>query len=153
MNMKKSILMLASLALITGSILISCNTNSKKVENANNNVIEANDDSVTANKEYWADIENFRKAAADMIEANNQKIAELKVKIKLEKKDAQVAYQEKITFLEQKNSDLKKEIDDYKVEDKEKWEKFKVEFSKDMKGLGTALGDFFHSKNNTATIN
>lgn len=71
-----------------------------------------------------AETENFRKATADMIEANNKKI----------------------TVLEQKNSDLKKKLDDYKVEDKEQWEKFKVEFSKDMNDLGTAFGNFLNKK-------
>tara|TARA_R110001583_G_scaffold44521_1_gene141171 strand:+ start:1405 stop:1836 length:432 start_codon:yes stop_codon:yes gene_type:complete len=141
--MKNSILILASLMLITSSILTSCNTSAEKVENAEKNVDKANFDLYEANQEYLADIEKYRKESADIIAANNKSIADFKARIALEKKEAQVAYSQKITVLERKNSDLKKKMDVFKAESKEQWEKFKVEFSKDMDELGTAFGNFF----------
>ena len=49
--------------------------------------------------------------------------------------------EKKIDELEQKNSELKKRLDDYKADGKEKWEKFKAEFSHDMDELGKAFKD------------
>lgn len=142
--MKKIILMLALFTVITSSILTSCNTSAEKVENAEKKVDEANEGLYEANQEYLADLAKFRKESADKIEANNKSIAEFKARIAQEKKEAQVAYNQKITVLEQTNSDLKKKMDVFKAESKEQWENFKVEFSKDMEELGTAFGNFFN---------
>jgi len=60
----------------------------------------------------------------------------------LKKKEAAADYKIKVDELEQKNSDLKKQMDDYKAEGKEKWEKFKTEFGHDMDELGNAFKDF-----------
>ncbi len=138
--------MLALFTLITGVILTSCNTASEKVDNAEKNVVEANKDLVNTNKEYLADVEKYRKETADKIAANDKSIADFKARIEHEKKEARAEYKQKITALEQKNSDLKKKIDAFKAEGKEEWEKFKVEFSKDMDELGTAFVNFFSSK-------
>jgi len=143
--MKKSILMLAAFTFMTGAILTSCNTSAEKVENAEKKVMEANQDLDNANIEYLADVEKYRKETEEKIAANNKSITEFKARIALEKKDAQVAYSQKVTVLEQKNSDLKKKMDVFKAESKEQWENFKVEFSKDMDELGTAFGNFFSS--------
>lgn len=139
--MKKSILVIAASTFITGAILTSCNTSAEKVENAQNNVTEANKDLDKANKEYLADIENYKKETADKIAANDQSITEFNVRIENEKKEAKADYKKKIAELEQKNSDMKKKMDDYKAEGKEKWEIFKTEFSHDMDELGNAFKD------------
>ncbi|WP_372793691.1 hypothetical protein [Lutibacter sp.] len=142
--MKKSILILAAFTFITGAILTSCNTSAEKVDNAEKNVQQANEDLYNANQEYLADVEKYRKETEDKIATNNKSIMEFKARIALEKKDAQIAYAKEITVLEQKNSDLKKKIDTFKAESKEQWENFKVEFGKDMDELGTAFGNFFN---------
>ena len=59
-----------------------------------------------------------------------------------EKQDAKEDYKKKINELEQKNSDIKKRMDDYKAGSKEEWEKFKSEFNHDMQELGQAFLDF-----------
>ena len=43
--------------------------------------------------------------------------------------------------MEQKNTDLKRRLDDYKQDGKENWEKFKIEFNRDMDELGKAFKD------------
>lgn len=139
--MKTSIVALAAAAFITGSILTGCNTPVEKVENAQNNVIEANKDLDKANEEYLADITNYRKETADKIAANEKSIAGFKARAAHEKKDTKADYKKKIAELEQKDSDMKKRMDDYKVEGKEKWELFKAEFSHDMDELGKAFKD------------
>ena len=139
--MKKSILTLAAIAFLSGVILTSCNSSSQKVENAETNVTEANNALDKANQEYEAEIESYRREIADKIEANNKSIAEFNARIALEKKDAQDEYRRKVTTLEKKNTDMKKKMDDYKAEGKEKWEKFKTEFSRDLDELGAAFRD------------
>jgi F0F1-type ATP synthase membrane subunit b/b' len=126
---------------MTGAIMTSCNTPAQKVENAQDKVTEANQDLDKANQEYLVDIENYRKETADKIAANNQSIAEFKARIENEKMEAKADYNNKITELEQKNSDMKMKLDDYKTEGKEKWEIFKTEFSHDMDELGKAFND------------
>jgi chromosome segregation ATPase len=139
--MRKSILAFAACTFITGAIFTSCNTPAKKVENAQGNVIEANKDLDQANKEYLADIENYRKETANRIAANDQTIVELKAKIEHQKKAVRAEYRKKIAELEQKNSEMKKKMESYKEEGKDKWEVFKAEFNHDMDELGKAFKD------------
>lgn len=139
--MKKSILTLTASALLAGAILTSCNTPAQKVENAEEKVEAANDDLNDANEAYQKEIDSYRKEADEKIAANNKSIAEFNARIALEKKDAQDDYRRQIATLEQKNSDLKKKMDDYKADGKEKWEQFKTEFSRDMDELGKAFKD------------
>ena len=47
----------------------------------------------------------------------------------------------KISDLEQKNTDMKKKLDEYGMEGKDKWDAFKAEFNHDMDELGKALKD------------
>ena len=121
--------------------LLGCTTPAQKVESAKDNVAEANIDLDKANKEFEEDIENYRRETADKIAANDKSIAEFNARIESKKKEAQADYRIKITALEQKNSDMKKKMDDYKAEGKEKWEKFKTEFSRDLDELGAAFKD------------
>jgi hypothetical protein len=139
--MKKTILTLAACTFITCAIFTSCNTPAEKVEDAQNNVIQANKDLDNANKEYLADIENYRIETAKKIEANNQSINDLKAKMEHQKKAVKADYKKKIAELEQKNDEMKNKMDAYKEEGKEKWEIFKAEFSHDMDELGKAFKD------------
>ena len=137
--MKKSILALAACTFIAGAILTSCNTPAEKVENAQENVIQANKDLDQANQVYLADIENYRLETAKRIAANEQAIAEFNAGIEHEKKAVRAEHKKKIAELEQKNREMKKKLADYKAEGKEKWEIFKAEFSHDMDNLGKAF--------------
>jgi F0F1-type ATP synthase membrane subunit b/b' len=139
--MKKSILAIVASFFVAGAILTSCNTSAEKVENAQNNVKEANKDLDKANQEYLEDVENYRKETASKISANYQSIVDFNAKIEHETKKVKANYKKKITELEQKNTDMKKKMDDYKIEGKENWEKFKAEFSHDMDELGKAFKD------------
>jgi len=139
--MKKSILTLAVCSFITVGILISCNNSAQKADKAQQNVIKANKDLDQANKEYLADIGNYRIETAKRIAANDQIIYEFRTKLEHEKKIAKADYNKKIAELEQKNRDMKRKMDDYKSDGKENWEKFKAEFNHDMDELGKAFKD------------
>lgn len=148
--MKKLILTLTTSILLgvaisiflASAIFTSCNTAAEKVENAEDKSIKADEDFNSAKEEYLADIENFRKETAAKIEANNQMIADFKVKIATSKKDAKAYYVEQIAILEQKNIAMKVKLDAYEESGKDNWETFKTEFNKDMNDLGEAFKNF-----------
>jgi hypothetical protein len=139
--MKKSRVTLTALLLVVGAIAISCNTPSEKVAIAKSNVLKANDALDRANEEYVADIERYRQETADKVAANQKSIEEFNARIENDKKEARADYKKKIAGLEQKNTDMKKRMDDYKADGKNNWDKFKTEFNHDMEEIGKSLKD------------
>lgn len=137
--MKKSIIAITVVTCLAAGLLTSCSTSAEKVENAQHTVDAAKADLDKANQEYLADMEKYRKEAAEKIAANDKSIAEFNARLANEKAEAKADYKEKIAVIEKKNSDLKKKMDDYKAEGKDQWDKFKIEFSKDMEDLGQAF--------------
>ncbi len=144
--MKTIIKSLSVFAVVTTAVLVSCNSPEQKVENAQDNVTQANRDLDTANKEYLADIESYRKQTAERIAANQKSIDEFNGRIANDKKEAREEYKKKIDALEQKNTDMKKTMDDYKADGKDKWQTFKAEFSKSMDELGQSFKDLTAKK-------
>jgi len=65
--MKKSILMLSAVTLLTSAMVTSCNSPAKKVENAEENVAEANQELDKANEEYLSDVENYRHETNELL--------------------------------------------------------------------------------------
>ena len=88
----------------------------------------------------------FKSNAELKINANEKRIGEFKVKIKTASIEVKADYDKEITVLEQKNVELKKKINEYKYEGKDKWEEFKQSFNRDMDIVGKALKDFFAKK-------
>lgn len=144
--MKNVILGLAVIGLITSVSILSCNTPEQKVENAQNKVDQANKDLDTANAQYLADIEKYRKETADKIAANDSSITRFRMRIENEKGEAKEDNETKIAVLEKKNTDMKKRMDDYKAEGKDKWQIFKAEFSRGMDELGESFKDLTSKK-------
>ncbi len=122
--------------------LTSCDNAAQKVAKAEENVTDAQKDLQIAEGEYLADVENYRLLAADKIAANEKSIMEFNARIEKEKKEVRTDYRAKIKELELRNSDMKKKMDDYKLEGKDKWELFKTEFGKDMDNLGESISNF-----------
>jgi len=144
--MKKSIFTLALTTFVAGTILTSCSTPAQKVETAQDNVAKANEDLNKAQDNYAADVEKFRKESDEKIATNEKSIADFDARIAKEKKEVKAEYKKKIAALEQKNTDMKKRMDDYKADGKDKWETFKTEFNAEMNELGKSLNDLTTSK-------
>lgn len=139
--MKKSILSIAIATLFTGSLITSCNSSSQKVEDAAVKVDVTAEDLNKAKEEFNNEYNKFKVESEQRMLDNEFKIAELKAtKIKL-KKEAKADYDKTIADLEQKNSNMRTKLNDYKEEGKDKWESFKREFNHDMDELGSALKD------------
>ena len=140
--MKNFNLVLTVCTFIVGSFLTSCTSPAEKVENAQTKVEDAKKDLADANQAYLMEIENYRKETGDKITANEQSIAEFKAEVAKAKKDVKAGYEKQIVELEQKNSEMKKKLGEYKAENKENWVKFKTEFGADMDNLGKAFKEF-----------
>ena len=132
---------MACLALLANIVLSSCSSSAEKVEQAQEKVAAANQSLDKANADYVAAVEKYRRETAAIIATNNESIAAFNARIESEKMEARADYQKKIATLEQKNTDLKKRLDDYKAEGKNSWEQFKIEFSRDLDELGNAFRD------------
>ena len=146
--MKKSTLLLASILFLTLSITQACQSSAKKVENAEDNVLDAKkdlnesqNDLVIARNDSINDYMLFKKEAEMKIIAQEKNIADFKARIAKEKKEVKADYQKKLTDLENKNTDLKKNLADLKDDGQNKWISFKKEFNHDMDELGQALKD------------
>lgn len=144
--MKRSILIIAALAFVSVATFTGCNTPAQKVENAEENVEQANEALAKAKQEYLADLESFRKENATQALSNELKIAELKTRIANEKQATRAANNKRISELEQKNLELKNKMAEYNEDGQENWKSFKTEFSRDMDELGQALTNFFDNK-------
>ncbi len=145
--MKNKYFILTVIGLIAGSVLTGCDTNrEKKVEDAKENVQQANQDLKDAQAEYEKEWQQFKSDAELKISANEKSIDELKVEIKTAGKKFKAKYEKEVAVLEQKNIELKKKISEYKYEGKDKWEEFKRGFNHDMDLVGKALKDLFAKK-------
>ena len=139
--MTKSILKITTVLFATSLVLTACNTPAEKVEHAQENVTEANNDLNKANEAYLADVETYRIETTNKINSNNQSIIDFNARIDGQKNEAKADYRKKVAELETKNSDMKKRMEDYKADSKENWESFKTEFNHDMDELGNAFRD------------
>lgn len=145
--MKKFIYLFSAITLITGTSLVSCNNSTEDGTTDNDAkkdtvIIEEKNDVVTvkvATSEEWA---AFKTDAEAKIEANEKRIAEIKVNMKKPGKLFDKMRAERIEALEQRNRDLRLKITAYET-NKTDWDKFKEEFNHDMDELGKAIGDIF----------
>lgn len=146
--MKNTTKVAATLLLTVMMGTFGCQTNSEKVTPAKSEAAEIDTTNLNlTQEEYLLDVEKYKKETNTKISANEQSIKEFKARIASNKKDAKANYDKKINDLEQKNTDMKRKLDEYKIEGKEHWNSFKEEFNHDMDELGNALKDL--TVNNT----
>lgn len=108
------------------------------MEEAQTTVVEADRD---LEETTQADMNQYRKEAADRIADNDSTIIAVKAQMVNETADVKADYENQLEVLEQKNSDMKKKLADYKGEGKEQWETFKTAFNREMNTLDTAFDD------------
>ena len=144
--MKKSIWTLAIATVITGNFIAGCSTPAEKVQDAQASVVDANTNLDQANQAYMADMAEYKKTTEEKIAANQKSIADFRERIAKDKAEARAEYTQKLDELEKKNTDMKKSLDDYKADGKDKWETFKTDFSHNMDGLGNSFKDLTDKK-------
>ncbi|MCJ7553977.1 MAG: hypothetical protein MUO34_08845 [Ignavibacteriaceae bacterium] len=145
--MKNKYFILIVLLSIAGIALISCNVDrEKKVEDAKENVIQADQELKEAQAQYEKDWQQFKSEAELKIDANQKSIDELKAEIKTASSKFKAKYEKEVLALEKKNTELRKSINEYKYEGKDKWEEFKRDFNNNMDVIGNAIKDIFSKK-------
>ncbi|MBI1191640.1 MAG: hypothetical protein GC205_00505 [Bacteroidetes bacterium] len=129
----------ALLVLALGSLLSACESNPQ----SQNDATDKNGDdkrvvTIQVHPEYAA----FRKSAIDKIEANEERIAELKSKLAETGGDAPLDNMRanRIETLQAKNADLRLRLITYEKEPSD-WEKFKSEFNHDLNSFEEAFKD------------
>lgn len=137
-----TVLMLVAVGVFTG-----CDySREKKVENAKENVQQANSDLKAAQAEYDKEWQQFQKDAEFRIRTNENRINEFKAEIQTAKGKFRAKYEKEVVRLEERNIELRKKISEYKYEGKDDWEEFKKGINHDLDVVGTALNDFFSKK-------
>jgi len=147
--MKKSIFTLAAVMVVAGSILNGCYSHDKKVENAEQKIQDAKSDVKDAKQDLAeaqqgaaiSDFQKFKNESNEEINANEKRIAELKIDIRNENREARAKDEKKIDALEKKNHALKERLEAYHDDGKSDWKEFKTEFKHDLDGLGKAFKD------------
>lgn len=137
------------LVLVSGSMFVSCKSNSEKEGDAEQDVTTANQDLDSIQNDIKEDVktkandaewQTYKKEANATITANEARIAELKNAIQKAGNTFDAAYRKSIDMLEEKNASLKTKISDYENNQTD-WESFKREFDSDMTKLGQAFKD------------
>lgn len=145
--MKKSIIILVAGAFVSLAFLTGCGTKEDKVSAAQEKVADAKED--LADKKYDAKVERqveakewqeFVAESKAQIAINNEKIGDLKIRMKNSGKMENAVLNERIINLENRNTELRKRMETYDSS-MSNWASFKREFSKDMENLGQAIND------------
>jgi ribosomal protein L30E len=145
--MKKGYFISTLMVLLAVSVFSGFGMNrNNKVENAQDSSKLANQSSKNAKTGFDKEWHKFKSDAEIKIKDNEKRIGEFKVKIKTTSSEVKTEYEKEVVVLEQKNTELKKKIREYKFESKVKWEEFKAGFNHDMDVVGKALKDLFSKK-------
>lgn len=151
--MKKIVFTLAATAFFAGILFTSCNSSSQKIDNAEDKVLDAQEqvidakiDLTQARQDSITEFQQFKTDFQNQISANEKAIAGLKLSIADANQGNNVLYEKKVAELEERNSDMKIKLAEYKKGETDQWQTFKSEFKRDMDELGKAFSDFTVSK-------
>ncbi len=130
------------LAIITVTFLTSCKSAQQKETAARQNVTDAKQDlkdTQTSNANEWKE---FKAESEAKISDNENRIAELKVKMNKPGSTFDGIYRTRIEKLEAKNTELKSKLNHYDG-NQTGWKTFKSDFNRDMNEIGSNIKDLF----------
>ena len=148
--MKKLFLSLAVVAFLAGTVSTSFGqVPDKQAVKARENLKEEKKDVVVAKQDLkiaqidsTSDYQKLTKESDIKFKSNEKSIAALRVSITKSNSKEMASDQTKVSDLEVKNNNLKKELAEYKVEGQTKFTTFKSEFNHDLDQLAKELNDF-----------
>ena len=141
--MKNIYLIISVILLITGSIFTGCQNNQ---DNAQENVKKANQEMIDAQAQFEKEWQQFKTETELKIDANQKKIDDFKAAMKTTTAKFKAKYENQVLTLEQKNIELKKSMNEYRYEGKDNWEKFKIDFNREVDTVVVALNEIFTKK-------
>jgi len=148
--MKKLVLSLAVVAFMAGTLSTSFGqVPDKQSEKARENlkeekkdVVEAKQDLKVAQKDSVSEYQKLTKESEVKFKNNEKSVADLRAAITKSNSPEMATNQKKVSILEEKNYNLKKELADYKVLGQTQFAAFKTRFNRDLDELAKELKDF-----------
>jgi ABC-type transport system involved in cytochrome bd biosynthesis fused ATPase/permease subunit len=148
--MKKLMLSLVAVAFLAGTVSTTFGQvpDKQSVKGRENlkeekkDVVVAKQDLKVALKDSTAAYQLLTKESAIKFTSNEKTIADLRATITKGNSKEMVNDQKKVSLLELKNNNLKKELAEYKVDGQTKFPAFKAEFNRDLEQLSKELKDF-----------
>lgn len=145
--MKNKHVTLATTMLIAGLLFIGCEKSPElKANDAANIVKQANQELKDALSQYEKEWQQFKNDAELKIDMNGEKIDAMKAEIKKTGPEFKAKYENTVLTLEQKNIELRKRLNDFKYDGKNKWEEFKSMFNQDIETVSKAINDVIPKK-------
>jgi len=144
--MKKSIFLIVIFTFLSLLYLTHCCSPTNLISSALNTDIKANKDLDKTDKRYLLDVKNYRKEMLGKIDSIDQGIEIFKVRIEDNKLNAK--YLKNIDAIEQKNINLKKKLNDYKLEGNIKWKVWKSDFNQSMTEMNYSYKHLIDDMNN-----
>jgi hypothetical protein len=136
-TMKNKIFTFAVIGCMAGIFYAGCGKTPEQ------NVEVAKQELKDAKADYLAEWQKFRAESEEQIKANEDRIDAFKEKMGKAVTKTNAKYNQEVAVLEQKNRDLKKQLEEYKDEGESKWQEFKTNFSRDMDAVGKTMTDLF----------
>jgi hypothetical protein len=148
--MKKLALSLAVIAFMAGTVSTSFGQVPDKqsvkarenLKEEKKDVVVAKQDLQVAQKDSVSEYQKLTKESEIKFKNNEKSISELRVAITNSNSKEQATDQKKVSLLEEKNNNLKKELADYKVLGQIPFTTFKTKFNRDFDQLAKELKDF-----------
>jgi len=116
---------------ITGTVRDKVKDTRKDVINDSGKLVQVLTDS----------IQNFKTESQEKSDINEKLITEYRERRPIVQDEQVAKYLSKVDELERKNSEMKRKLDEYKMEGRGQWVSFRQEFNHDMSGLKKALKD------------
>jgi PHD/YefM family antitoxin component YafN of YafNO toxin-antitoxin module len=148
--MKKLVLIIAVVAFTAGTLSTTFGQAPDKqavkarenLKEERKDVVVAKQDLKTAKIDSVSDYQKLTKEADIKFKSNEKCVVDLRSAITKSNSKEQVADQKKVSLLELKNNNLKKELAAYKVSGQKEFSTFKTRFDKDLNDLAKELKDF-----------
>jgi hypothetical protein len=143
--MKMTILKTSILAIILATSVTACSNSpedkAEKVQEEKKDLTDAKNEFYKAIQDSIADYNSFKIDGEAKIKEFENKIAELKLTVQLEKNPLKTAQENLINEFEVKSSKLKSSINDYNETGKDNWDAFKSRFKYEMDELEKSIAE------------
>lgn len=146
-NLLKMTVMVAFLSFLFVSCKDSPTENETELEEAREDVVEAEIDLQQSRLDSVADYNNFKYNIDLKILENQRRIDEMKAILKSSKQANKLSNEKKLAELEARNATLKAKIQDYEQGTSEKWELFKNDFNNEMDEVGKSISEMANDNN------